>query len=86
MADVKKLAEELVNLTVKEVNELAVAVRKAGSVKCGTMKFSIGIDYCDSMDNDCDGDSVEDYDTKSKKPHGLLVGRGGSIEIEQDIE
>ena len=82
MADVKKLAEELVNLTVKEVNELAVAVRKAGSVKCGTMKFSIGIDYCDSMANDCD--SVGDYDTKSKKPYGKITG--GSIEIEQDIE
>ena len=28
MADVKKLAEELVNLTVKEVNELATILKE----------------------------------------------------------
>ena len=31
MADVKKLAEELVNLTVKEVNELATILKEAVS-------------------------------------------------------
>ena len=31
MADIKKLAEELVNLTVKEVNELAAAPAEGGA-------------------------------------------------------
>ena len=38
MADVKKLAEELVNLTVKEVNELATILKNAGQSKLQVIK------------------------------------------------
>ena len=36
MADVKKLAEELVNLTVKEVNELATVLQEEYGIETRT--------------------------------------------------
>jgi ribosomal protein L7/L12 len=34
MADIKALAEELVNLTVKEVNELATILKEEYGIRC----------------------------------------------------
>jgi len=38
MADLKQFAEQLVNLTVKEVNELATILKEAGASKLGVVK------------------------------------------------
>ena len=38
MADLKQFAEQLVNLTVKEVNELATILKDAGASKLGVVK------------------------------------------------
>jgi len=38
MADIKAIAEELVNLTVKEVNELATVLKEAGDNKLKVVK------------------------------------------------
>ena len=56
MADIKAIAEELVNLTVKEVNELATILKEEGKSGVPALKaayaeegFYIGADQLDTL-------------------------------------
>ena len=71
MADIKAMAEELVNLTVKEVNELAAVLKEEHGIEPAAAAATVAVAAPGSGENAGGGDEKSEFDV-------ILTAAGGS--------
>jgi len=73
MADLKEFAEQLVNLTVKEVNELADILKNDYGIEPAAAAVAVAGPASGASDGEAAGDAQTEFDVILKSPGGAKL-------------